>query len=55
MFNGEVLTLDGCVGQDSVLDGGLVSLSAFVEMARARNPEDYAKACESVAPKKSKL
>jgi hypothetical protein len=55
LFNGEVLTLDGCVGQDSVLDGGLVSLSAFVEMARARNPEDYAKACESVAPKKSKL
>ena len=46
LFNGAVLPLVGCAGQEDAKKGGLCSLAAFRDMARRRDPEDYRKACE---------
>ena len=46
VFNGTVLPLAGCAGQEDAKKGGLCSLAAFRDMARRRDPEDYRKACE---------
>ena len=44
LFNGAVLPLAGCAGQEDKRKGGLCSLAAFRDMARRRDPEDYRKA-----------
>lgn len=49
LFNGAVLPLAGCAGQEDKRKGGLCSLAAFRDMARRRDPEDYRKACEAVS------
>ena len=49
VFNGEVLPLEGCAGQDSTRGGGLCSLDAFRAMAHARDPKDYRAACVAAA------
>jgi hypothetical protein len=49
LFNGTVLPLAGCAGQEDARKGGLCSLAAFRDMARRRDPEDYRKACEAVS------
>ena len=49
LFNGVVLPLAGCAGQEDARKGGLCSLAAFRDMARRRDPEDYRKACEAVS------
>ena len=49
VFNGEVLPLEGCAGQDPTRGGGLCSLDAFRAMAHARDPKDYRAACAPAA------
>lgn len=49
VFNGEVLPLEGCAGQDPIRGGGLCSLDAFRAMAHARDPKDYRAACAPAA------
>ena len=49
LFNGAVLPLAGCAGQEDKKERGLCSLAAFRDMARRRDPEDYRKACEAVS------
>ena len=51
LFNGAVLPLAGCAGQEDAKKGGLCSLAAFREMARRRDPEDYKKACQPREPR----
>ena len=53
LFNGEVLPLPGCAGQDPTHRGGLCALDKFVAMADERDPRDYKAACKPRS--KSKL
>ena len=53
LFNGEVLPLPGCAGQDPTHRGGLCALDKFVAMADERDPRDYEAACKPRS--KSKL
>ena len=46
LFNGEVLPLPGCAGQDPTHRGGLCALDEFVAMADERDPRDYEAACK---------
>lgn len=46
LFNGEVLPLPGCAGQDPIHRGGLCALDKFVAMADERDPRDYEEACK---------
>ena len=46
LFNGEVLPLPGCAGQDPTHRGGLCALDKFVAMADERDPRDYEAACK---------
>ena len=46
LFNGTVLELTECEGQEAIDKGGLCSLDAFRKMADELDPKDYKKACE---------
>lgn len=52
VFNGEVMPLEGCRGQDALHRGGLCSLEAFRAMVDEKIPRDYQAAC---VPKIAKM